>query len=72
MRDSPLRESLSTFHAVVLVHATPACALAVATALTKRVCKPSPGLHFRRNQTPQFSMGPTLHFQYPLRPYGED
>ena len=37
MRDSPLPESLSTFHAAVLPHATPVCALNAATAPAKRV-----------------------------------
>jgi hypothetical protein len=65
MRNSPLPASLSTFHAVVLPHAKPVCALNAATTLAKRVCKRRPGLHFSPNQSPRNSIRPALTIQHP-------
>jgi len=70
MRDSPLPESLSTIHAVVLAHAKPACALAGPMTLAKRVCNCRSGLHFRRNQSPARTIRPPSPIQYPQKPSG--
>jgi hypothetical protein len=49
MRDSPLPESLSTFHAVVLAHAKAGVRSGCIRDLAKRICKNRSGFHFRPN-----------------------
>jgi hypothetical protein len=64
--------ALSTFHAVVLAHAKPGCALITAMTLAKRVCKRRSGLHFRQNQSPSSTNRPASPIRYAQRPSADD